>query len=936
MNLADFPFLSGAADRATAAKALAAVGVLAAHARAEPLSGLDTGTALLPALGAALDAAGTEPTTVDLRRDVTASGRRGALPAVDVLAMAWDHALQGRALPRLALRLPPGADPRWLVQQLSLPAVGAASVFVDPGSRAGQRGWSFADSPGVMVSGDEALAAGVAAELASLRKSRADAEHVRFVESADAPDVLVLATPFDGAAAALRAAEMSPVLLVVPSMPAGDWAPTAAAALQELRLRTATGAVVLSSVEPSHLAAWIADLVTRLPSEPIDVAVVHASAMAPGTALLTVNRSMLRRTRPAEVRRRPIRQSLAPAMLQLAVRFPFRRRQLAMMAPTRPSRSHMYSDAIAAFPSTWAADGGGGGGGPGVEMEGAADMPEPAPAPPPEPQPRFIQTRITARSDHAPGTRARRVRAFLPNALHTIQVRIGPQSSRWSSARVRFPALPDADQPQPLTVVMTAPGLLTEPQVAHITLPPYGASDACRFHLRTPERGEVHARIVVLHRGRIVQTATLSGTVGGVEGAELRAEPEMHIRGLDGLASRSEFDAALLVNHTADGTPTVTSIAKGGAAASVWSLQGIQDWMATTRARIEAMVTAPDKYATLDSPDSTELLWTLAVQGAVLYNALVMDNATRETRPIWDAARLQVVSARSESYLPLEFAYTRPAPQPNAPLCPNARAALRTGACQAGCPKDVATVVCPLRFWGLSKVIERHPYDPEHLPGNVRADFEVRSDPIKGRDRLGSFDKATLATSANVDEFDPNATQTLCTQLGARLVGGAAVPTWQAWRTTIAAEAPQLLVLLPHNDLDEHGLDALFIGSGDSLPAGLVTPDIVGDPEQARVVLLLGCRTGATTVPFEAYPAVFRRAGAALVVTALSSILGRHAAPVAASLVDELVQHAAAKKSAAFGDVLLDVRRKLMAGDRLMAMVLIAYGDADWRLGREP
>ena len=62
----------------------------------------------------------------------------------------------------------------------------------------------------------------------------------------------------------------------------------------------------------------------------------------------------------------------------------------------------------------------------------------------------------------------------------------------------------------------------------------------------------------------------------------------------------------------------------------------------------------------------------------------------------------------------------------------------------------------------------------------------------------------------------------------------------------------------------------------------------------------------------------------------LAKILGRHAAPVARELVAELVSVNDA--DADFGTIMLRVRRRMLAKGYLMAMCLVALGDAEWRL----
>jgi hypothetical protein len=95
-------------------------------------------------------------------------------------------------------------------------------------------------------------------------------------------------------------------------------------------------------------------------------------------------------------------------------------------------------------------------------------------------------------------------------------------------------------------------------------------------------------------------------------------------------------------------------------------------------------------------------------------------------------------------------------------------------------------------------------------------------------------------------------------------------------------------------------------------------------------VILLGCNTDNRGLPHENFVPRLADLGAAVVVTSISKVLGRHAAPLAALFLKTL---AAAPRNGteSFGNVMLRVRREsLLAGP--VVLVLKSYGDADWRL----
>ena len=151
---------------------------------------------------------------------------------------------------------------------------------------------------------------------------------------------------------------------------------------------------------------------------------------------------------------------------------------------------------------------------------------------------------------------------------------------------------------------------------------------------------------------------------------------------------------------------------------------------------------------------------------------------------------------------------------------------------------------------------------------------------------------------------------------------------WAEWKDAIRDEEPSLLVLLPHSE-PEHPtteMPALEIG-GDLASAGWIKAAHVAKPGVAPpVVLLFGCTTTITELPFQNFAEAFKQEGAAVVIGTLSIVLGRHAATFAIELLKLL--HASAGKGVKFGDVLLDARRRRVAAGDPFALSLIAYGDA--------
>jgi hypothetical protein len=64
-------------------------------------------------------------------------------------------------------------------------------------------------------------------------------------------------------------------------------------------------------------------------------------------------------------------------------------------------------------------------------------------------------------------------------------------------------------------------------------------------------------------------------------------------------------------------------------------------------------------------------------------------------------------------------------------------------------------------------------------------------------------------------------------------------------------------------------------------------------------------------------------------------VLGQRAAPVARAIATELAAASKRRRPIATGDLLLAIRRKLLAKGELTALCLTAFGDADWQVGGE-
>ena len=229
----------------------------------------------------------------------------------------------------------------------------------------------------------------------------------------------------------------------------------------------------------------------------------------------------------------------------------------------------------------------------------------------------------------------------------------------------------------------------------------------------------------------------------------------------------------------------------------------------------------------------------------------------------------------------------------------------------------------------MSRVIERHAIKPVAETNLSGTEFALQSDPIAGRDTLDVLNAAVYAASNRVKEAQiEELLETLADVTDHRVER---VPDWDTWRTAVQSRNPSILVLLPHTLEDADTVPTLEIGEEQQLPEDQITASYVHTTRDYHppVVLLLGCETAEPDVPFQAFAVQFRVPGAAIVLSTLTPVLGRHAVPVAQMLLGELKR--AARTSGTFGDALLGLRRRALAAGIPMVLSLVAYGDADWR-----
>lgn len=550
--------------------------------------------------------------------------------------------------------------------------------------------------------------------------------------------------------------------------------------------------------------------------------------------------------------------------------------------------------------------------------------------------------------------------AFRTDGRYTVRVWIGPERPGSIRADVRFPSerIDWTDDVERLTVVFTEPTYARDPQIRTIDLPRAGHSTTCDFMVDTalplgrqaPPVG-IRARVAILHRNRVLQTAFLAGEFSEAtprgDDRRIRLEIEGVVRpDLNDLRGRTPFGAAMIVNETPEHEHTLVAVSsspEGSTAATFRPLTDILDTMKLLSKEL-TKVASREQPPDWGSPEVEQLFRVLATHGYDVYRVLVKEQGKGMAERVANATHLQVVAADEQVYFPIELFYNRPPPLSTARVCPAAKDALRANACPTDCPglADTDNYVCPRGFLGMQKIIERHVCGSEASGGLESGSFHMQMEPSSGHGSLPVFERVVYGASKRVWGYRPPLMPPLEATVTSLCPGGpVAVTNWEELKAKSIGAS--LLVLIPHCEMDPlHKYESLEIGTGEKAWP-LILSDLrrghlglAADEKRPVVVLLMGCETGSPDADYRGFAAKFREHGAAVVVTALSKVLGRQVVPVTRALLLGISEALAGGDPVRLGELLTEQRRKLLADGYALAIGLTAYGDADWVLVATP
>ncbi len=541
---------------------------------------------------------------------------------------------------------------------------------------------------------------------------------------------------------------------------------------------------------------------------------------------------------------------------------------------------------------------------------------------------RFVQCSIVKS-----GPRSRPVKRLVARQNYLARIHIGSEVDEGTlRADMAFDEtqLPPSEAGHDLQVVFcpldtsATPDRILPGQVQTLHLPQVGRSGVVVFSFTTQASAKTfRARVLVMHHNRVLQTLMLSAPEAGAELA-LRQENTVSPVFTSSVCEVAA-DLAIVVNDSPAGAPGITTVTKD--AASFSEPEGLAMLVKTIESLLsDTNVSTAGEALQLAHPKLVALLVQLATQGFALKREL---SRQINLADFAQAARIQVVEARAKAYLPVEFVYTGKPPNINAKLCPNAKKALLDpGACTTTTCKYAsnAKYVCPAAFWGFSKCIERQPFG--------KSDQHVFQIPQPGADSLSPFKAAVLAASARVAETDLTGPDGLLSALTALTPKVRLAKSWAAWQKDILAKpAATLLVLLPHTDNSPDFLNTPALEIQKKwLTSVQLNEDFVQAPTQTGpgpVVLLLGCSTALADVPFLNFVREFKEAGASIVLGTLATVHGTRATRFARTLLEKIKTKGTGR---AFDEILLEVKREMLADGDPFVLSLAAYGNSAWRI----
>jgi hypothetical protein len=537
----------------------------------------------------------------------------------------------------------------------------------------------------------------------------------------------------------------------------------------------------------------------------------------------------------------------------------------------------------------------------------------------------------------APGGRTKLEKSFKRNAEHELEAWVGPEVPGTLVDKQGEPVdelLEGSARELTLYVQLSD----SEPRPAGtFDLPAEGPSRSVTFQFHVGDSRTFELKLFLYQQGRLLQQTVIKGkaladparaktaafTVGAIRlaapGTKEQAGAERHV--------------GIVSDRGTDGRPTLAAFRHGKCA---WfdddTLSNITSGITTVLEQLtrdSATAGLP-----LDDPRIVTAFRALACLGAELRR--MIDGSLGCVFGDHPLERVQLAMARENDFVPLDFVYDFPAPATNATMCPHWVGTGAAHACTGAdhpAPADacgLSPVVCPHGFWGVSKIIERQVLQLDPSASTSPRDFVLALEDRSKRPALRPLSSALLASSSKVKQKDVSEVLRSLTLV----TGGNCdqATDWVTWAERFRDKHPALLVLLSHTD-ELLSMDSLEIGDEVNNTGQLGQMLSGAPPDYHPVVLLLGCKTNVPVKSARSIVTTFYGNNASLVVGTLTPVLAAHAPRVAGRLLDTLAAaDGQVHEDATIGDLLLDVRRRLLVAGEPIALTLTTLGDLDWRV----
>lgn len=436
-----------------------------------------------------------------------------------------------------------------------------------------------------------------------------------------------------------------------------------------------------------------------------------------------------------------------------------------------------------------------------------------------------------------------------------------------------------------------------------------GKSNQAEFKYFVKTDVEIDLRFVVSEGARILQTARMQSKSDNeiiffVESLNTPVEQE-----------KKKFDIALLVNDSLGNKSSATVLTDQGV--NLTLMEGTE--LDASRIKLRSILESCVNFVDVSL---AETLFDLANHGKMLFDGL-----KHQTKGWPEKIERVQLTTPLDVYFPLEYLYDGDIPENiDQGLCIERANCLNKGLAKENCAiRSAGIQLCPMGFLGITAIIERQTWQQTM----DKTMWLNQSRDLLHRHNITDLGRAVFAASDKADEFrddelspffEPVRIKDIEKQIGVRKTN------WTDWRQTISENQPKLLVLIPHIE-NSH----LYIGANQKIAFAAIQRRHLGNSEP--VVVAIGCNSAIGIASTMGLPAVLIRQGARIVIGSLTGVLGRYANIATKDLTMHLLAASSSENPIAVGTLLTELRRKFLAKDNALGLVLIAFGDADYTLG---